>query len=480
MKISRQVKLRSAEKGDAGMKRLRPYLPAIGIFCLAVLVAVVYNLTVARDYYGHPLHDSLTYQTIAFHLLDERCFCLASHVTTVSRAPLWPFLIAGLSLVVGREDIFDRLFLCIVNAVTCVFIYLLARDLFGKRTGLIAGIFACFYPALYVYTGWLYTEALFTFFQTAICYCVFRIQRSGGRDWRLWILCGILLCLLSLTRPNGLLVIGLVAVWAAILFWRGSLPRNTLLGAVLCVGVACALIAPWTIRNYVVSGGGFVPVAGGDGTVLIGSYNDIIMTNRIFLGSWYVPPRNVEPLVGPPIPPGPCAARCEVLVQQEETAAALKWVRSHLDEIPLLMFYHVRNFLTPYTHEADMPMNRFSSQLPSIIALWMSQEFPIPVLLLSAVGLVVTRRKYWRELVFAYLVILGTVADILVFYGNARFRSPIEPLLILLAAGAIWWLTDSGPGTRRDWWANRQKRYPAGGPVLMSESSGSAGPPAGS
>jgi 4-amino-4-deoxy-L-arabinose transferase-like glycosyltransferase len=459
------------------MTRLKGALPALVVFCLALVVCIIYNVTVARQYF--PLHDSLAYRTLAIHLLDEHCYCWAPHVITVSHGPLWPFLIAGISLIAGSAEFFDRLFLCGLDAGTCVLIYLFARDLFGKRIGLIAGLFACFYPALYVYTGWLYTEALFTFFQTAICYCMFRIQRSGGRDWRLWVLCGILLCLLSLTRPNGLLVIGLVVVWAAILIWRGVLPRNTGLGAVLCVAVACALIAPWTIRNYVVSGGGLVPVAGGDGTVLIGSYNDFIMTNRIFLGSWYSPGKT-EPLVGPPIPPGPCTARCEVLVQQEETAAAVKWIRSHLNEIPLLMFYHVRNFLTPYTHEADMPMDRFSTQLPSIIVLMMSQKFPIPVLLLSALGLVVTLRKYWQQLLFAYLVILGTVADILVFYGNARFRSPIEPLLILLAAGAIWWLTDSGPGTRRDWWANRQKRYPAGGPVLMSESSGSAGPPAGS
>jgi 4-amino-4-deoxy-L-arabinose transferase-like glycosyltransferase len=458
------------------MKRIEPFCLAIGIFCLALLVAVVYNLTVARQYF--PLHDSLTYQTIAFNLLDKHCFCWTQGVT-ISRAPLWPFLIAGFSLVVGRADIFDRLFLCIVNAGTCVFIYLLARDLFGKRIGLIAGLFACFYPALYIYTGWLYTEALFTFFQTAIGYCIFRIQRSSGRDWRLWVICGVLLCLLSLTRPNGLLVIGLVVVWAAILVWRGVLPRNTLLGAVLCAAVACALIAPWTIRNYVVSSGGFVPVAGGDGTVLRGAYNNIIMTNKAFLGTWYSP-GNTEPPVGPPPPPGPCTARCEVIVQQDEIAAAVKWVKSHLNEIPLLMFYHVRNFLTPYTHEADMPMDRFSRQLSSRLVHKMSQAFPIPVLLLSALGLVVTLRKYWQQLLFAYLVILGTVADILVFYGNSRFRSPIEPLLILLAAGAIWWLTASGPGTRRTWWASRKRRYPADGPVFTEREHMNAGAPEGS
>jgi hypothetical protein len=77
----------------------------------------------------------------------------------------------------------------------------------------------------------------------------------------------------------------------------------------------------------------------------------------------------------------------------------------------------------------------------------MSETFPILVMLLAALGFVVTLRRFWRELLFAYLVILGTVAEILVFYGSSRFRSPIEPLLILLGAGALWWLTEAGPGT---------------------------------
>jgi hypothetical protein len=78
-------------------------------------------------------------------------------------------------------------------------------------------------------------------------------------------------------------------------------------------------------------------------------------------------------------------------------------------------------------------------------------------MLLAALGFVVTLRRYWRELLFAYLVILATLAEIVIFYGNSRFRSPIEPLLILLGAGALWWLTETGPGTLH----SRRRQRPA-------------------
>jgi hypothetical protein len=421
------------------MKRIKPFLPAISIFCIALLVRIVYNLTVARDYY--PLHDSLGYQIIAFNILDKHCFCLSPNNTTVStvtRVPLWPLVISGVSLVAGRANIFARLFLSCADAGTCVLIYLFARDLFHRRLGLVAGLMACVYPALYIYTGWMYAETLFTFLLTAICYCVFRIQRTEGKSRRLWILCGVLLALLALTRPNGIVVTGLVIVWTAFLVWRKRLPKSALVNAALATLVACALIAPWTIRNYLVSHS-FVPLAIGDGQVLVGSYNNTILTEKGYIGLWVRSGATGLRIITPP-----CQGytACEVVHDNAATDTAIQWIKSHPDDIPRLMFYHLRNFFTPFTNEADLPMIRFPGQRSSQIVLDMSETFPIPILLLAALGLVVTFRRYWQELLFAYGVILSTVGEILIFYGNARFRSPIEPILILLTTGALWWLTE--------------------------------------
>src|SRR5215831_14400244 len=109
------------------MKRIKSLLPAIGIFSLALLVRVIYNDTVAHNYY--PLHDSLFYQTIGLNLLKEHCFCLHSYISTVYRAPLWPFIIAGISVIFGPGNYFARLFLSVIGSGTCVLVYLFARDL---------------------------------------------------------------------------------------------------------------------------------------------------------------------------------------------------------------------------------------------------------------------------------------------------------------------------------------------------------------
>jgi 4-amino-4-deoxy-L-arabinose transferase-like glycosyltransferase len=439
------------------MKRVKPLLPAIGIFCLALLVRVIYNDTVAYNYY--PLHDSAFYQGIGFNLLKEHCFCLESYITTVYRTPLWPFIIAGLSIVFGPSDYFARLFLSVIGSGTCVLIYLFARDLFGWRIGVLAGVIAAIYPELYIYDGWLYTESLFTFLLFAVCYGLNRLQRTPQMKWRLWIICGILLGLLSLTRPNGMLVIGLFIIWAIIMAWQKLLSwRLTAKGALATTLLALVIIAPWTVRNYLVSHT-FIPVAIGDGTVLIGAYNDKVLTTTTYaggpFGTW-IKPLESNPAVARPYPLHTCAAACEVAREAAYENAAIQWIRNHLSLMPHLLKLHFVNMWRPDTYETDLPTVRFPQQQSTQLVLHMMKTFPIYAIILAGLGFVVTLRR-WRELLFIYFMILMTIAECVIYYGIPRFRAPIEPMLILLAAGTAWWLTHKEKGTLR-WIVNRIRK----------------------
>lgn len=422
-------------------QKLQSAWPILLIFGLALLVRVIYNLTVAYPYTPH--NDSAAYQALAFHLLDEHVYAIQPYFSNVSRAPLWPLIIAALSLIFGRENIVDRLFLSLIDAGTCVLIYLFARTLFQRWPALLAALFACIYTAMYIYTGWMYTETLFTFLLMAVCFCVLLIQRHEKRRWWLVILCGVLLALLSLTRPNGVLMIGLVILSFPVLFWRKMSWRRMAGYAGVMALVSCLLIVPWTIRNYLASGH-FVLIATGDGTVLLGSYNDQSIANQ---GHWLNPASVYPQQYVRDIPN--CNAACGYADEERRKAAALAWIEAHPRSLPRLMVLHLQNFFKPYSGEADSPLSRFPYQKGAHFVLNMSQTLPSFVFALAALGFLTTLRKYWRELFFVYLAILATVVEALVYYGSPRFRAPIEPLLLLLSAGAIWWLARNAPGTLR-------------------------------
>jgi 4-amino-4-deoxy-L-arabinose transferase-like glycosyltransferase len=417
------------------MKRLQTYTPALSIFCLALLVRVVYNLTVARGYF--PAFDARYYDTIAQNLLSEHCFCLQGHVPTTDRAPLWSFIIAIIYAITGPKNFYARLFFSFLGSGTCVLIYLYAKDIFGRRIALVVGMLASIYTGLFIYDGWLYTESLYTFFLFAFCYTLYLLQRSGQYRWM--ILSGLSLALASLARPNGFFVLAMLIAWGTIVVRARILPWRIVAQATLIITlITASLIAPWTIRNYQVAHT-FIPVATGSGVVLAGVYNDTALTvNSDWRGMW-IP----GPLIRPPVPQH---AHSSYMGEKENTAYALHWIRTHLSSMPYLLGLHFINLWKPYTSEEGLPMIEFPTRTSSHIVWTMMQYMPIIVIALAALGLAVTWRR-WKPLLIVYLMLLLNIAQCIAFYGSMRFRAPIEPLLLLLIGGALWWLTQNETGT---------------------------------
>ncbi len=422
------------------MKRLQALftLPVISIFGLALIVRVTYNYTVGNGYF--PLHDSLTYQTIAYNIIREHCFCYLPHLPTVDRAPLWPTMIAAIYSVVGGQDRVVRIFLSFVGSGTCTLIYFFSKDLFGRRIGIIAGLAAALYPFLFIYDGWLYSESLYIFLLFAFCYTLYHLQRSPHLD--LMIISGLLLGLLSLTRPNGLLLLGLFIVWAVIIGWAKLIPwRKAIQVAMIVSVISLILVVPWTIRNFMVSHA-FIPVAVGDGKVLLGAYNDDVANPSFqtgyYFGGWLRPEESL-PSEAQRFPSQTCAATCEVARDSTFKADALQWISQHISSMPMLIGLHAANMWAITSDEADFPFNRYHDRRTShLLVLMMEVTTPI-VFALAAFGLIVTLKR-WRELLFVYFMIALTFAQCIILYGIPRFRAPIEPMLILLAAGGVWWL----------------------------------------
>jgi 4-amino-4-deoxy-L-arabinose transferase-like glycosyltransferase len=238
---------------------------------------------------------------------------------------LWPQLLFGNS---------------VVSALTCVFIALTAKECFGKRTGILAGILAAVYPAFIVNSGRLYSETFAAFLLTALSYITirgFRKQQfdasasmdpaassvgsnTPGNGNNLWLvfLSGFLAAALQLTRSvMFVLTLALLPITAVQQKgWR----RLTFL---LPFALGFALIAlPWL---------GFQKLAfGGGGLVVdrVGHYNFFI-GNNVDTQGWLTYPypdgRNVENTSFPDL-------LCTAIKKSPS-----RWVRLMLDK-PLRLF----------------------------------------------------------------------------------------------------------------------------------------------
>lgn len=414
-------------------KRFAPYAPAIVIFVCALLVRVVYNLTVAHGYV--PKFDANFYNTLAIHVNSEHCFCLQSHVSDTGRAPFWPFIIAALYTLTGTNNLHARLFLCLLGSGTCLLTYYFARDIFNRRIALLVGLVAALYPGLFIYDGWLYSESAYTFFVMSFAYALFRMQRTPRTAWT--VACGISLACAALTRPNGISLFVLVFVWAVCMLRMRVLSWRKAIQVVLVITcLTFGLIAPWTVRNYLVSHK-FILVATGGGAVLAGAYNDAAITSLAFgyPGMWMPTNRIRPPLTD--------------FSDAGETAYGYHWIAAHPGEMPYLLSQHFINMWRPYTSEEGLPVREFPARRSSQVVWALMTTTPVVIIFLAACGLVVTFRSRRKELLVPYLVIGSTIVLCVALYGSSRFRAPIEPLLVLLAGGAIWWLISTEPGTLR-------------------------------
>ncbi|GAC1566491.1 MAG: hypothetical protein NVS3B14_09240 [Ktedonobacteraceae bacterium] len=124
----------------------------------------------------------------------------------------------------------------------------------------------------------------------------------------------------------------------------------------------------------------------------------------------------------------------------------MTWIRTHLSEMPYLLMLHFTNMWIPYTYSHGLPMEEFPHRQSSK---FLSQLIPlesVPIFVLAASGLVLTWIKR-KKLLVIYLVGLSIIGQNIIFYSNMRFRAPIEPFLVLLTGGVLWWLSSHQPGT---------------------------------
>ena len=167
------------------------------------------------------------------------------------QAPLYPYFL-GLCFRLSRGSLlFARLVQAGLGVVTVYLVFLLGRRLFGEREGILAALILALNGVFYFYSAILIKASLVIVLSALSCLlAVVAVDRTGLRLW-LWL--GITLGLLILLRGNFLALVPFVVVWAfavnKALVMRARVARTLL----LITGIA-VVIAPVSLRNYLLSG----------------------------------------------------------------------------------------------------------------------------------------------------------------------------------------------------------------------------------
>jgi 4-amino-4-deoxy-L-arabinose transferase-like glycosyltransferase len=244
-----------------------------GLAALAAILLLGLGLRVDYAWEGRiPAYDAAAYATIAANLEHGEGFTLGRFGTQPASnySPGLPLLTGGIYAVTGGvHERFVRLVLAVIGSLSVLFSYLLGRRLSGVLAGLVGAGAVAVYPALLEYQGMLMSEPLAA---TLLSGAVLAILWADGRSQAVrWLVPGLLLGALALTRPEYLAIsLPIAVVVLARHGWDGW--REGLVQALIMLVGLAVIVVPWTVRNAVTLDR-FVPISTGGGQVLFaGSY----------------------------------------------------------------------------------------------------------------------------------------------------------------------------------------------------------------
>ena len=372
------------------------------IFLLALMVRILFNIF----YVGTadvPVSDAQDYHQLALSLLHTGTY----HSTF--RPPLLPFFIAILYKLFSVNYFVVRVVLSIFSSFTCLIVYKITKELFDKQIALIAAFISSIYWMMLYWSGFLLTETLCTFFLTLTVF--YFIKSAKYHRLRHFILGGMYLGLAALTWAFVFPFFTLLPLWAFASF-RNNL-KLALKGYMVVLFAMFLTILPWTVRNYLVTHR-FIPITSQSGQVFLGTNNPDVLKH--FKGGWIHPTKSS-------------------LFQEEEIhhyreqlsteeASNLCWKKGirFVAKNPLftakLTFYKFKLF---WHLHGDI-------SLPSL------QYFFI--LLFAIYGSIISL-KILNTVSILYLLPLFFSIMSLIFWGDDRIRSPIEPIFVIFAAYGI-------------------------------------------
>lgn len=182
--------------------------------------------------------------------------------TPYFRPPLPAFWLATIFAVFGHDHLAARVVQALLGSLACVLVFLVAARLFDFSTAVIAGLLAATYWSL-VYFDTEYREVVLLvplYLALVLALLRYRDAPSLARA----AVAGLLLGLATLAKPNGLLLLPVLAAWATRTTWA-RLPgkRHALyVGCFAATTLLCVL--PVTVRNAV-QGDDFVLVSSNGG-----------------------------------------------------------------------------------------------------------------------------------------------------------------------------------------------------------------------
>jgi 4-amino-4-deoxy-L-arabinose transferase-like glycosyltransferase len=357
--------------------------------------------------------DNAFYYQTSVNWLETGVYGYERGVPTVGMPPGQPAFLALLYVAGGRSIGFAKLAQIMVLTAVAVLAFATANACFGKAIGLCAGLLLAVDPAQAYLSSTFLSEPLFIFLMVLGIYL---LVRQCVRPRAVWLVgAGLCFGLAGLTRNQGWLFAIFLLFGSVVSLGQTIRVRDALTVLV----VAAAVIAPWTYRNFLVTGA-FVPVSVEGGLTLWSGNNPDF--------EWRQPMPMSLPVYA--VPQNLSGEEVDRYYRQR----AVAWILANPDGFVVNGF---RKVVTLYNFD-PMSARADVADRYRLVGL-----FPYGLLLpFILLGLLKHLTDPDVSVILCYILFTTLVS--FVFFGDSRIRAPIQPYLYLFGVlgaqqCAQWW-----------------------------------------
>jgi 4-amino-4-deoxy-L-arabinose transferase-like glycosyltransferase len=376
----------------------------LAVFICALLVRLIaVELTgAARIEFG----DAADYLATAQSVCAEHVYPVRGNLPFF-RAPGLPFFIMAATACHPSEIGIVKYGLAACDALSVLLIFLLAERLISRRAAVLAAILAAFHPFFVGAVTDVRSEPLFM----ALLLLAFWLVVRGNPA-----LAGVAVALSALTRPTGMLVIPLLALFVFLHHRK----------AAFALLVAAALtLAPWTLRNYVRFHQLIAINDAGGFNLWRGTHPELLRIVRLRDGAELAHASQQFESVTVAETARIVDARASTPKTRDREWQRLGLAQFRRDPVrPTL--WKLAAFWRPWLHPAEY--SRAMVVLSAVVSLG--------VFVLGGIGLTLHRDRRLALAIVAFFVAIWLAHA--PYIPTIRLRTPlVDPLLIVFAAGAL-------------------------------------------
>lgn len=337
--------------------------------------------------------------------------------------PLYPTMLATLMAISSEAALTAmRIIQAVISTLSCFVFYKIACDIFvsNKRIAWLSAIAAAFYPP---FVGSVVEINTATFEVAFLAIAIYFLLQSQKRHSSLnLMMAGITLGLAALTKPTALVTLPAALLWLWTKRRRSSLTAIAKTFGVFLIATLITIL-PWTLRNYQVHHR-FVLISTNGGV------NFWIGNNEEATGE-FVWPKRMNPQL------------FERAVSLTEVERDRLFFGKGLQFIQTNPYYAMKLFGQKLLYSIAFRPSIGSNYTESSPALDLGRALYafsyLLVLPFWGGGLLISLLQ-WRRYILLYGIIAGYIATNVAFFVGTRFRTPVDPYLLMFAALAVVFL----------------------------------------